>query len=34
LGGLGLVVITNPNYADEVRAGLDEAGFRGNILCL
>ncbi len=34
LPGLGLVVITNPNYAREVRADLDAAGFRGNILCL
>lgn len=32
--GLGLVVIANPNYADEVRASLEAAGFGGNILCL
>jgi len=31
---LALVVIANPNYEPEIRAGLEAMGFRGNILCL
>jgi SAM-dependent methyltransferase len=34
IGDFGLVVIANPNYAEEIRADLAKAGFSGKTFCL